>query len=51
MLSRFLKEVCIGHVSSSNVDDTFVGCETIFMHDHYNASLLNFSNVVYDIER
>jgi hypothetical protein len=31
-----------------NADDNFDGCESGFKYDLYNASLLDFSNVVYD---
>ena len=34
--------------SSPNADDNLDGCEAYFKHDHHNASLVNFNNVVCD---
>ena len=43
-----LTEVCTGHSLDSNADDNLDGCGTNFKYDFYNASLLVFTNSVYD---
>ena len=43
LLSRFLRTSASSY---PNADDNFDGCETHFMHDFHNASLLDFSNIV-----
>ena len=43
-----LKEVCKGHSLVPTQMAILMDCETNFKPDHYNASLLNFSTIVYD---